>query len=487
MRRAFVILLAALTFHSISARVTLAEDVSLRAAWSRHFPGEPRPIYRHGNLDSFLRLANGACTPAVRSVIERLREYSQAGLDDDAVAAIGVRDHLRIELDRADDGCRQDRLRAYALGSIDLLTSSHYRHQPGKLYSAFEKYLPWLTAALLNHDRIVFLTPEWRAEQGGLWERRDSKNAQGYELWGAYACDPAIIYVDPSLPPYNFAATLFHELDHFMRDRRFAPGEGWRKKNGEIDWETFILADEAAAVAHSGLLQVHVRYERGGEKPMRLPGDLDLLTEGGPLERLTFFGHVEKDPWNLGGHLLGDIITTGGSGPTIYSLGQHKKLMGRVSDAYFPGMSFPWRSAGFTPSAKRRLQKHETPFAEFSPLYDWRVNRDWPYSRELPESIFRNRADYEQRALRSKEFSDRSRTAIQAIHDIDQLMQTLEEPSSSCVDFQAAIDGGKLSRYIGARLSGAGSRPSGAGSRPSGAGSRPSGAIRPCFSVQNRY
>lgn len=136
---------------------------------------------------------------------------------------------------------------------------------------------------LFKKDKIVFLTDDFRVKHGGHWNDRDDQGQ--YTSIGAYNCENSTIYIDPYLHPLDLAVTVYHELDHLVRDKDGA--------QNTQDWDSYNFYDEFAAITVSSALQADFQLITTGKlvgslrsHPFSVDHDFTLFASGGDYYKL---------------------------------------------------------------------------------------------------------------------------------------------------------------------------------------------------------
>jgi len=102
---------------------------------------------------------------------------------------------------------------------IDYLIRPSFAFGPLDLQVGDVPTLPLISIFLNNHHALVPVTFEMRKEMGGKWLERSSTDPKFFSILGAYDCNQAVIFYDPTIPPVDMAGVVIHEISHFIRDR----------------------------------------------------------------------------------------------------------------------------------------------------------------------------------------------------------------------------------------------------------------------------
>lgn len=123
--------------------------------------------------------------------------------------------------------------------------------------------------------KLVVLTPKRREEMGGIWNLKSDGNL--FKVQGAYNCSDSKIYIDVFQPLYNLGASMFHEEDHFFRDK-FS-----QEVTKNLDAKVSLLLDETLAAVGAGYYQILRSVVLEGSV---VNGDLSMFRDVGPLYTL---------------------------------------------------------------------------------------------------------------------------------------------------------------------------------------------------------
>ena len=183
---------------------------------------------------------------------------------------------------------------------------------------------------MMENHKVKFLTPDSRGKMGGKWLDK-IPGTDEYATIGGYDCALSTIYVDPYLRPFDLFATVFHEMDHVIRDKTFKPDPGHplpeklfsEGAKRELNWSLYNLADEAYALMNSGSRQAELqsakRYVYGPadlfgyhKKTYSVRNDLTLFSKDGPVYRLKKILEKSDIQWfgNLPDAILEDTVTS---------------------------------------------------------------------------------------------------------------------------------------------------------------------------------
>jgi len=202
---------------------------------------------------------------------------------------------------------------------------------------------------LLENNIFVYLTDEMRVALGEAWQEK-IPNSSEYTSLGAYDCATSKIYIDPHLRPFDLLTTIYHEVDHLLRDKMQAeiPAKllkpGSTKANPQVDWELFNLAEEAEAISTStapflsALSQARpVGWTNSVFTRMapvyRIRQDFTMFSKDGLISQ--FRHHHEDQSESVNSALL---FGWGQSGIALSPLDQNlrNQFFGVISKTYFP-------------------------------------------------------------------------------------------------------------------------------------------------------
>ena len=247
-------------------------------------------------------------------------------------------------------------------------------------------------AVLMDSGKFVFLTHKKRQELGGQWLEKTPGTGE-YSAIGAYDCATSTVYVDPYLRPFDLATTIYHEMDHFVRDKTVLPLPqstanselftstsdsgivppsvslsptffGANSNPSALNWTLYNLADETAAMLDSRQRQMSLQsYVMKGtfqdglyfdvrhylpKKGYNYEKDLTFLSKGGPIADfkktlvLGFHGNDELPP----GWVMGGILSERAIELAFQQQGQEKllakaqdlrsQIFATIGQAYFP-------------------------------------------------------------------------------------------------------------------------------------------------------
>ena len=280
-----------------------------------------------------------------------------------------------------------------------------------------------LTASLINSGRIELLTPALRQTLGEGWNdpfKQQGKFDSPYQLRAAYSCVESKIYLDPEMSPFNLAANLEHELDHFVRDRRSpAPQAG-------DSWKSILLEDEVLALSTGIFPEVflsskylpHSKADKilgaiGGQgpglfqHPYQVKDDDNLFAKNGPFSELFQYGCTMQT--DLFGFILTTVLTSG-TGDYMYA-NDVDKIYQAVNAVYFP-------SSALAPD-----------------LLQSTLRANW---QQPPQGLYR--------WLREDVINLGANAAL------SELLTGLDQPSPQCQALVASHDNPDVKAYIGSRL-----------------------------------
>jgi len=181
------------------------------------------------------------------------------------------------------DPCTQALLERYVLDSFNLYQPNlgskdvSWASDPA---AASHPYRLWFEFILRGHH-ITFLTRKTRQRLGGAWIAQISGShfehlvVSDYLTLGAYDCKETRIYLDPELRPFDLLTTIFHEMDHLVRDKLATPTDPEEK-----DWRLRILLDEGQAIATSSVIYMQSQNWPNRKK---IHEDFSLFSERGPV------------------------------------------------------------------------------------------------------------------------------------------------------------------------------------------------------------
>jgi len=192
--------------------------------WRKFFPGEEHEPNLKENLESYIQYDRRSCQSTVSGVLALLWQYGDAAAAS-SPRAPEIRSRLvSLIWSNGESGpCFRPALEAYLAGSVFLLhpgnsNPNYLKGIPEGSRGSFNVGLTLSAVAFMNIGKIQFLTPLYRhsALDGGAWVAGEN-DPTGYRFTGAFDCETGMIFIDPSLPPYDLAATYVHELDHTFR------------------------------------------------------------------------------------------------------------------------------------------------------------------------------------------------------------------------------------------------------------------------------
>jgi hypothetical protein len=251
------------------------------------------------------------------------------------------------------------------------------------------------------------------------------------------------IYFDPALPPFDLGAVLFHEVDHFLRDKIVFADE-WDRAGGTgslTDWYTLdeVMANFAGATAE---FRIFSSLSEQTGTPRRFVQDFRLFSRHGQIASVWKDRVTKGEPWAPFDELTG-LFALPESGDRVAAIAN------LVSRSYFG--DWPTPDPEVIGKFQSMLGREAKTF--FSPLL-----------RALGRGITR-----------------------------DEPWQFSTDPSPGCRAFAEGIRSGQLPVPFGADETlrpggGEGARPGGGeGARPGGGeGARPSGTIRACLAPEEK-
>ena len=359
------------------------------------------------------------------------------------------------------------------------------------------------TMNLFQLDLLRPLTKQIRNELGGEWIKKNKKRSDQYQIMGAYDCLQSIVWFDPSQRPFDLAASLAHEIEHFYQDK-ITHWEDSDDFSPERVADTLNI-DESLATLHSSFAQfIHDRkfnrsfYRKNGEarkhppkklsRYFSLDSDSTLYSQNGVLNAL----------WRSQIKLIDEAVYT-----------SHLLLLRALSE--LPASeSIAWDRVRLGTPYFEKLP------ASFQALYELSEKIKGAYFQgrsSSPRSVLeRIQRDFERRPLlvmplaglsiAHQKFSPleiQLITEVMGVSTFEKIRaekQILPRPmtlyiersfqaSQGCIAFTRLAKSGQLDDYLGARLGGTqpggdGVRPGGDGVRPGGDGVRPGGdGVRP--------
>lgn len=281
------------------------------------------------------------CKPMEEKVLSQLMSYSRAIRHRNLKSAERRLGHLQSTLKQAlhSSECRDSVLPSYLIqvsnlydwtnaprhenGEKKLATMEHVAGSVSRVFTTpiTEAALEYWVKLLLKQNRLTPLTSEYRAQLGGIW---NEKKKERYVIYGAYDCASTQIYYDPSLPPYDLASALFHEIGHLLRDKAqvFENQDPIFTHDWDIEHdpvfslEASIYLDELFSTLQGAYYQARLMRDRTKpdmygkqgrwKRPLETEFDLTMTDPKGPLHQLlteafeidTQFGPMGMYPWN---------------------------------------------------------------------------------------------------------------------------------------------------------------------------------------------
>jgi len=238
--------------------------------------------------------ASSGCDGKIASLASTVADYEyQAGHSKNTLSDVAYKKISETLFSETDPDCEYKLLLSYALKSINVnayATSDEVRDFYQKKNYVFSqpnvhRKLTQIVIALGHQHKIQFLTHEYRKKQGGRWMTTDENN--NFSLMGAYDCESSTIYIDPYLRPLDLAVTLYHELDHMVRDKLTPALEGYLEKNGSIDWNLYNFTDELSAIGYSAGLQLDLQdvpKTYFSSSPFEVSNDFTVFSKQGPFQ-----------------------------------------------------------------------------------------------------------------------------------------------------------------------------------------------------------
>ncbi len=454
------------------------------------------PIYVTSNLDEIkIYVDTETCLKALERIQQTIRtDYKYAYPKNEAEKSNRIFDDIQdlLKSPVLSKTCRETANQVYALVA------------PLGLPNSLEgSYIFLETLNLFQMDLLRPLTPQLRDELGGEWRKKSLFRKNQYQIMGAYDCLQSIVWFDPSQRPFDLAATLAHEVEHFYQDKI----THWENSN---DFTPARIADtlnidESLATLHSSFAQfIQDRefnrdfYRRNGEerhfqpkKPFRyftLGLDNTLYSQNGILDALwKSQTHFFKDTLYTSHPLLlralhelpppEDIRWDEVSEGTKYfkrlppSFRALYELSNKIRSAYFLGnVSSPNRALRRIQLEFKRRPLMVLPLAGLSFAHQEFSKGEYKRTAEIiGESTF-------EKLRAEKNHYPRP---------IELYFERGFSPSEGCREFTRLAKEGRIDDYLGTRLGGKqsggdGVRPGGDGVRPGGDGVRPGGdGVRP--------
>ena len=314
-----------------------------------------------------------------------------------------------------------------------LITRSDGRMRPTR------SLLPWL---MIEKRKITFLTDSKRAELGPAWLEK-VPGTDEYTTIGAYDCADTRIFLDAHLHPFDLVTTLYHEMDHLVRDKTMTQipntllnkGSPQDPSEASVSWDLFNLADEASAIAsstvpfmglhslvnisHSGTILAHRHQE------FQVKNDFTLFSKDGPVAQFRklnmdvgpekaaarLFGQSYDFEWPAARHVNDEIDA------------RHKEwnlrnqFFATVWQAYFPGKTVVLGTSKDYDS----FFENADHFRDFPGVLTWDANTHSDFLDKLMSS--------------------------------DGPTSLLEEPSPVCKRYMDSLALGDVSGYLGVRFS----------------------------------
>jgi hypothetical protein len=344
-----------------------------------------------------------------------------------------------------------------------LLTSMVHFTEPMNASAAF---LAMLFAAA---GKLEFLTPKLRAQMGGIYAKTS--------VLAGYGCAETKILIDPYQGPFDLAASMMHEENHFFLDKESA------QLSKDVPAEAWVLLDETLSASTAAFYQLyHEHVQTTKERRVAPPNNADrsLFNPAGPLSEIWKFIQKEqpellksKIAWNplilLGfGFMRPDEsdLFAWKANPAFWenSMGEiripifrdsdvlsriRKKLYDHVSQVYFGKQTSSEVTAALNP---KNLSLRAFPFSS------------WLFEHMFRSPLFSGHPQEEAARLRKMIF----------------------EKSASCTEFEENLSRGRLDDYLKPLgLVNADVEQKSSGPKAGSNGIRPGGnGIRPCLDLQ---
>lgn len=399
-----------------------------RQLWNRYFDGDPAGIgadwVKSGNYWSlsgkpfvYKTWIKGysQCAAGVDDLLRNISNYEAAYGKSDFSASENYFAQIQKALE-APNSCQNVLVRAYAAGITAM-------GPPSEASLSLRNDLILFTIFLANQDVIELLTPERRTEfadgKKSLWtELKDGD----YLLLGAFDCQTTKIELSSTLMPFNAAATLNHEINHFYADKRgFKHLQSWKNKK---DIRTLIYLDEFLASFQGAFFErrLNILNHNGY---MQRSGDFNLYRPDGVLPLMMGdIGMEAPFPTNQLFHLGYGVSTS--PAQMISPLCDIQKL---IVSGYFPGSKADCNKAFLFP------EQDGSPESQF----EFYLFYEFAYARVNPDLFPKLMGEFESFA------------------------NSIQTPSPICDFTMKALKDGELDDYVGKSL---GIRPANVGVKP---------------------
>jgi hypothetical protein len=260
--------------------------------WNRYFDGDPAGVGADWQKGGDWGLSRRPfeyktwikgyreCADQVDDLLKNISGYESAYGKKDFPAAEGYFSLIQKALSEP-KSCQKTLVRAYAAGITAM-------GPPSEASLSLRNEVILFTIFLANLDVVEMLTPERRISlaegKKSLWtEVKDGD----YLLMGAFDCQTTKILLSSTLRPFNAAASLHHEMNHFYEDKRgYEHLESWKTTK---NIRTFIYLDEFLASFQGAFFQRR----------------LNLLSKKNYSQQTTDFNLYRPD--GVLPHMMGDI------------------------------------------------------------------------------------------------------------------------------------------------------------------------------------
>jgi len=220
--------------------------------------------------------------------------------------------------DKSDLACSKTLMAKYLIDSAKNIGQTR---MPGDkaggsfLYDKGERISKFVLALYQSH-KIQFLTQEFRNENKGHW--LDQLGGK-YTSLGGYDCASSTLFIDPTLRPLDLTITLFHELDHFVRDKTTEEIDADFLEDGRINWNAYNLDDEVSAISLGASAQADLQniYYSGIGKlsaphPFKVKDDLTLFSDHGLFHQIFEENHGHDTCPVLAAVIFPNMLLPGG-------------------------------------------------------------------------------------------------------------------------------------------------------------------------------
>ena len=190
-----------------------------------------------------------------------------------------------------------------------------------------------LSALLAEQKRYRILGPSDREAWGGIWNEKISLDGhEVYRVMGAYDCKTSLIWLDPSLRPFDFGAVALHEISHLMRDKfslnTQVRSEVFDELMASLDgsWAQFRLKKDLNRRSPNESI-AHLGFFRSTPKVVdNTHGDLNLFSDHGPLSE-SWSKLIRKKEIPFGSQAI-DFL------PRLVALKNFSGVIDVISEAY---------------------------------------------------------------------------------------------------------------------------------------------------------